>query len=448
MPRWTSTLGGEKISTFQKIGIIGLGYVGLPTAIAFYKQGFNVVGIDISKDVIENLEQGKSPLIDNSENLVIPRNSDTWKVSDNFEMVSDCDVILITVPTPVNSDKTPDLTYVVSATRSVMENIETGRNVILVLESTVYPGVTREVLGKVRSEIGLIEGRDVTLAYCPERVNPGTEMGVGNVARVIGCDDEKLGNELAEMYSLTTSEQSKYVGKMEVAEASKLIENLQRDIDIALANELAIVLPRIGVDVEQVLDAAETKWNFHRHSPGIGVGGHCIPVDPYFYISIADSVGHESMLSKSAREVNEMMPKLASIQIAEIVEGESGEKRVLVLGYSYKPELGDIRETPVHDLVIGLLEGGFEVLIWDPLVDSDDLPKEAIIVDNPYDCGELGAVVLATAHEEVINLEWGRLGKIIDDPIIYDGRRVMDRGHLESEGWKYFGIGLPKEECV
>ncbi len=316
----------------------------------------------------------------------------------------------------------------------------------MVLESTVYPGVTREILGEIRDDIGLSEGSDVTLAYCPERVNPGTEMGVKNVARVIGCDNIDVGIKLAKMYSHTTNEECKYVGKMEVAEASKLVENLQRDIDIALANELAIILPRIGVDVEQVLAAAETKWNFHRHSPGIGVGGHCIPVDPYYYISIADSVGYESSLSKSAREVNEGMPEFACEEISEIILKEGLARKVLVLGYSYKPELGDIRETPVRDLVNGLLERGLEVLIWDPVVSKEDFPKGTTIVDSPYDTSELGLLVLATAHEEVLSLDWEALSQENSKPTVYDGRRALDKEMMENLGWEYFGIGLPISE--
>ena len=433
---------------YKKIGVIGLGYVGLPTAIAFFENGFKVVGIDIVRDVIDKIQRGESPLIDSSENLSIPPESERWSVSSDFRAISDCDIILITVPTPVSQEKKPDLKFVKSAARSVMENLDRGANKVLVLESTVYPGVTREILGGIRDDIGLSEGSDVTLAYCPERVNPGTAMGVTNLARVIGCDDVEVGNSLAKIYSQTTSGQCKYVGKMEVAEASKLVENLQRDIDIALANELAVVLPRIGVDVEEVLAAAETKWNFHRHSPGIGVGGHCIPVDPYYYISIADSVGYESSLSKSAREVNEGMPEFACEEISEIISREQVAGRVLVLGYSYKPELGDIRETPVSDLVKGLLKRGLEVLIWDPIVSSEDLPEEAIILDSPYESRDCGIMVLATAHEEVLNLDWEMMKREDIKPIIYDGRRVLDREMLESLGWEYYGIGLPRSEEV
>ena len=246
------------------ITIVGLGYVGLPTALAFYEAGYRVGGIDISEKVIEGIKNGKSPLIDISTEIEIPTNDDRWYVTTNYEdIIPKSDVILITVPTPVDDEKKPDLTYVKLASRSVISNLPKGQRKIVVLESTVYPGVTREVLGGISRELGMEEGKDIILAYCPERVDPGqTDRGVSDVAQIIGCDDEKIGKEITEMFGTITLESATYVGKLEVAEASKMVENLQRDIDIALANELAVVLPKLGIDVEQVLSAASTNGIF------------------------------------------------------------------------------------------------------------------------------------------------------------------------------------------
>ena len=315
------------------ITIVGLGYVGLPTALAFYEAGYKVGGIDISEKVIEGIKNGKSPLIDVSAEIEIPTNDDRWYVTTNYEdIIPKSDVILITVPTPVDDEKKPDLTYVKLASRSVISNLPKGQRKIVVLESTVYPGVTREVLGGICQELGMEQGKDIILAYCPERVDPGqTDRGVSDVAQIIGCDDEKIGKEITEMFGTITLESATYVGKLEVAEASKMVENLQRDIDIALANELAVVLPKFGIDVEQVLAAASTKWNFHRHTPGIGVGGHCIPVDPYYYISLAEKVGKPSLLSLGARKMNESMPYHVSEEVLSLLKEKYPTKELSLI---------------------------------------------------------------------------------------------------------------------
>ncbi|MAS01668.1 MAG: nucleotide sugar dehydrogenase [Euryarchaeota archaeon] len=431
------------------ITIVGLGYVGLPTALAFYEAGYKVGGIDISEKVIEGIKNGKSPLIDVSTEIEIPTNDDRWYVTTNYEdIIPKSDVILITVPTPVDDEKKPDLTYVKLASRSVISNLPKGQRKIVVLESTVYPGVTREVLGGICQELGMEQGKDIILAYCPERVDPGqTDRGVSDVAQIIGCDDEKIGKEITEMFGTITLESATYVGKLEVAEASKMVENLQRDIDIALANELAVVLPKLGIDVEQVLAAASTKWNFHRHTPGIGVGGHCIPVDPYYYISLAEKVGKPSLLSLGARKMNESMPYHVSEEVLSLLKEKYPTKedrwKVLVLGYSYKPELGDTRETPVEDLTKSLSNEGVEVLVWDPLVDNSEMPTWIVPVEDPYNCRDIDGIILATAHKSVLSLDWERMKKDTRNDLIYDGRRVLSGEKMIAMGWQYSGVGVP-----
>lgn len=434
------------MGAMQNVGVVGLGYVGLPTALAFHGAGFSVTGIDISARVVKLLTKGESPLIDDSEELHIPTEDDRWKISTDFCNIADCGIILITVPTPITEKSGPDLSFVESASRSVLQNLTPGCGAVVVLESTVYPGVTREILGGLCDEIGLIQGEDVHLAFCPERINPGTENKVGNIARVIGCDDPDVGRLLADEYGKTTSAGSHYVGRIEVAEAAKMVENLQRDIDIALANELAIVLPLIGVDVEDVLSAAATKWNFHRHTPGIGVGGHCIPVDPYYYIALAEKVGHETKISKAAREINERMPFHSAEMILQFVGKEVVDPKILVLGYSYKPELGDVRETPVEDMVRGLVERGARPVVWDPLVDQGIFPEWIEVTMDPYREEGLDIVVLATSHNKIINLNWEKIRANCKRALIFDGRRTLDKREFESMGWSLSGIGIPPEK--
>lgn len=431
------------------IGVVGLGYVGLPTALSFHESGFKVIGIDNSESVIRSLRSRVCHLRDDSVEWEIPENSVAWSVSDDFEdSIPRCDVVLITVPTPVNQDKTPDLSYVYSACQSVIKNLANGKRTVVVLQSTVFPGVTREVIGGYCESLGKEIGRDIVVAYSPERVDPGDSMkSVSGVAHIVGCDDSEEGRWLAWMFGEITTKGAFFVGSIEVAEASKLIENVQRDIDIAFVNELSITLPMMGVDVEEVLTAASTKWNFHRHSPGIGVGGHCIPVDPYYYINIAKTVGFPSRISEAARAINSGMPEHSANKIEEIFEDGLTGKRILILGYSYKPNVGDARETPVSNLIFQLGNRGCEVLIHDPIVDPRDFPESALIIDDCTECDGIDMVVLATSHRNFDNDEiefWNMMKDKMDNAIVFDGRRSLSKEVFERNGWSYHGIGMPE----
>ena len=236
----------QKIDTNEiKISVVGLGYVGLPTALNFHKAGFSVVGVDISEKVVESLKNRELHLSDSSFNEKIPIEGNSWKVTTDFSEIALSDVVLITVPTPVNEDRTPNLNFVNSSISSVLDNINRRKKTIVVLESTVFPGVTRQVIERLSAEKGVEIGEEVVPAYCPERVDPGPGgREIQSVAQIVGCDDQEVGKFLASLFSRITSEESTYVGVIEVAEAAKLIENVQRDIDIALANELSMILPK------------------------------------------------------------------------------------------------------------------------------------------------------------------------------------------------------------
>ena len=233
-----------------------------------------------------------------------------------------------------------------------------------------------------------------------------------------------------------------YVGSTSTAEAAKLVENVQRDVDIALTNEFAIVLSEMGLDVEEVLEAASTKWSFHRHFPGIGVGGHCIPVDPYYYIESSKKAGFPSSIVPEARKINEMLPIISAKKIIQMI-GSRDDSRVLILGYSYKPELGDCRMTPVLPLINELRKEIGQVLVWDPHVKMEDFPEELTIIDNPLCEEDLDCIVLATAHSACINLDWDELYRILETPKIFDGRRALDPDKMIGSGWKYSGVGFP-----
>ena len=433
----------------ESVAIIGLGYVGLPTAIGFHNAGFNVWGVDVSERSVKMILRGENPTGDPDVDDIVPQpGSERWNITmSTAEAVPQCDVVLVTVPTPITHDLKPDLSYVAAAGRAVFEAIPKGSNTIVVLESTVYPGVTTETWLPIIEELGLIIGEDVEIAYCPERFNPGDPAhGVRQVARVIGCSNPEVGNTLVDLYSKLTSEDVRYVGKLEVAEAAKVIENVQRDINIALVNELARIFPALDVDVEDVLSAAATKWNFHRYTPGVGVGGHCIPVDPYYMIQRAADVGVPAGLITAARAVNRSMPSHVAGVVTDLMWNANvpaGEAKVLLLGWSYKAEVGDPRETPAEPLAATLLGKNITVGAWDPHIESALYPEGVVPVEDISDAEGYDLVILVTAHKACLEIDWSALLDKMRTPILYDGRRVLDLEELKSMGWTTHAVGKP-----
>ncbi len=434
------------------VGIIGLGYVGLPTAIGFHDAGYNVWGVDVSQRSVDMILRGENPTGDPDVDDIVPKpGAERWNITTNTaEAVPNCDFVLVTVPTPITHDLKPDLSYVAAAGRAVFEAIPKGSNTIVVLESTVYPGVTTETWLPIIEEVGLVIGEDVEIAYCPERFNPGDPAhGVRQVARVIGCPNPVVGQKLVDLYSKLTTEDVRYVGELEVAEAAKVIENVQRDINIALVNELARIFPAMDVDVEDVLSAASTKWNFHRYTPGVGVGGHCIPVDPYYMIQRAADVGVPAGLITAARAVNRSMPSHVAGVVTDLMWSAgvpAGEAKVLLLGWSYKAEVGDPRETPAEPLAATLISKNISVGVWDPHIDSSLYPDDVVPVDDIAKAEGYDLVILVTAHKACLELDWRALLAKMRTPNVYDGRRVLDLEELEAIGWKTHAVGRPTQE--
>jgi nucleotide sugar dehydrogenase len=431
------------------VGIIGLGYVGLPTAIGFHDAGFTVWGVDVSQRTVDMVRAGENPTGDPDVDDIVPApGTERWNITNSSaEAVPHCDAILVTVPTPITHDLKPDLSYVAAAGRDVFRAIPKGSNTIVVLESTVYPGVTAQTWMPIIEELGLEIGEDLEIAYCPERFNPGDPAhGVRQVARVIGCSNPDIGEALVALYSKLTSEDVRYVGKLEVAEAAKVIENVQRDINIALVNELARIFPALDVDVEDVLSAAATKWNFHRYTPGVGVGGHCIPVDPYYMIQRAADVGVPAGLITAARAVNRSMPSHVAGVLSDLMWNAgvpAGEAKVLLLGWSYKAEVGDPRETPAEPLAETLMSKGITVGAWDPHLEDAMYPAGVEVVSDISSAQGYDMAVLVTAHKACLALDWSSLAKQMRTPLIYDGRRVLDLEELKSCGWNAFAVGRP-----
>jgi len=446
---WEQSFVDGSLNGTLNVGIIGLGYVGLPTAIGFYDAGFTVWGVDVSQRTVDLINSGENPTGDSDIDSIIPRpGAERWNITTSTsDAVQHCDVVLVTVPTPITTDLKPDLSFVKSAGEAVFRSIRKGKNTVVVLESTVYPGVTRQIWNPILDQLGLVSGHDVTIAYCPERFNPGDSAhGVRSVARVIGCQNEAVGRALVPFYQRLTSEDVRYVGKLEVAEAAKVIENVQRDINIALVNELARIFPALDVDVEDVLSAAATKWNFHRYTPGVGVGGHCIPVDPYYMIQRAADVGVPAGLITAARAVNRSMPSHVAGVLSDLMWNANvpaSEAKVLLLGWSYKAEVGDPRETPAEPLAETLMSKGITVGAWDPHLDDGSYPEGIEVISDISKAEGYDMAVLVTAHKACLELDWSALVKQMRTPLIYDGRRVLDLDDLNSKGWKSYAVGRP-----
>ncbi len=433
----------------KSVGVIGLGYVGLPTAIGFHDAGFEVWGVDVSQRTIDMVKAGKNPTGDPDVDDIVPApGTERWHITNSAaEAVPHCDVVLVTVPTPITHDLKPDLSFVAGAGRDVFQAIPKGSRTIVVLESTVYPGVTAQTWHPIIEELGLEIGVDLEIAYCPERFNPGDAAhGVRQVARVIGCSNPEVGNTLVALYKQLTSEDVRYVGKLEVAEAAKVIENVQRDINIALVNELARIFPALDVDVEDVLSAAATKWNFHRYTPGVGVGGHCIPVDPYYMIQRAADVGVPAGLITAARAVNRSMPSHVAGVLNEILYKAgipAGKGKILLLGWSYKAEVGDPRETPAEPLSSALQSKGIAIAAYDPHLEPNDFPEGIEVVSDIDSAQGYDLAVLVTAHQACKEIDWATLASRMRNPILYDGRRVLDLQDIASKGWQVHAVGKP-----
>ena len=434
------------------VGVVGLGYVGLPTSISFFEQGFTVYGIDIDKSVISKLRGGENPINDPWFDKNTPDiRSDRWNVTNSFsEVIPICDVVIVTVPTPVSESKQLDDSKVLEAGREVFRHITRDSGTIVVLESTVYPGLTSKIWAPIIQENELTIGVDVHLAYCPERHNPGDlDNHLANTSRIIGSDNETIGQNLVTLYSTISSGEVHFVGAMEIAESAKLIENVQRDINIALVNELSMILPKLEVDIEDVLDAASTKWNFHRYTPGIGVGGHCIPVDPYFLIDQASEKNSVLNLISSARAINDNMPKYVSEQILLILQKHRlsiKDSKILILGWAYKPGIGDTRGSPSRELAEILVSLGADVSAWDPKVPEFEFSEIVNFVTDIGDVDGNDVVIVATAHQEVIDLNWLDLSTRMRNKIIFDGRRCIDLRKMSHLGWSTYAIGAPFEE--
>ena len=407
--------------------VIGLGYVGLPIVMAF-SRSLKVIGFDIDAGKVEVLNRNNS-----NKNLFF---------TNNPKEISQADFIIICVPTPVTMSKEPDLSHVQAAAATVSQNMKT--NSVVILESTVYPGVTEEVVKPILESSGLKFGQDFKIAYCPERINPGDkEHTIDKITKVVAGMDKETTELVAKLYQKVTPHIFK-ARDIKTAEAAKVIENIQRDLNIALMNELAIIFKKMDLSIKDILDAAATKWNFHRYSPGL-VGGHCIPVDPYYLVYKSRELGYQPRVILAGRAINDDMPEHivemtteALKNVGKVVKGS----RVLIMGLTYKEDVADTRGSPVKGITKELEEYGVEVMGFDPLLDASDFDGEFNIklLNNLEEVKKAKAdcIILAVAHSAFRGLSLADLKEMQNsNPILIDVRGIFDSEEAKELGFYY-----------
>ncbi|GAE31349.1 nucleotide sugar dehydrogenase [Halalkalibacter hemicellulosilyticus] len=395
----------EKIvSREEKISLIGLGYVGMPIAVAFAKK-IDVIGFDVNKEKIELYKQGIDPTKEVGNEVI--KNTTVDFTCDEAKL-RDAKFHIVAVPTPVKADRTPDLTPVKSATKTLGRNLTKGS--IVVFESTVYPGVTEEICVPIlEKESGLKYGVDFKVGYSPERINPGDqEHRLETIIKVVSGMDEVTLEIVAKVYEIVVDVGVFKAESIKVAEAAKVIENAQRDINIAFMNELSIIFNKMDVDTKAVLEAAGTKWNFLNFSPGL-VGGHCIGVDPYYLTYKAEQEGYYSQIILSGRKINDDMGKyVAESTVKKLIKAKKqiNGARVAIFGVTFKENCPDVRNTKVVDVIKELEEYGIEVKVIDPVADKEDLWHEYKIHPSTIDEVQgMDAVIFAVPHEEFKDIE-------------------------------------------
>lgn len=426
-----------------KLALVGLGYVGMPIAVAFARKA-NVIGYDINEDKISLYRQGVDPTNEVGGETVV--NSGVEFTSDPV-LLEEADFVIVAVPTPVNDDHTPDLRPVVGASHTVGKHLKPGA--IVVYESTVYPGVTEEVcIPILEAESGMRCGTDFKVGYSPERINPGDKMHrLETITKIVSGMDEETLEEVARVYELVIEAGVHRAESIKVAEAAKVIENSQRDINIAFMNELSIIFHMMGIDTKEVLKAAGTKWNFLDFKPGL-VGGHCIGVDPYYLTHRAEEMGYHSQVILSGRRINDSMGKYVAENVVKrliAVSIPAKGAKVAILGFTFKENCPDTRNTRVIDIVKELSEYGVESLVYDPVADSAEMKALYGIscVEVSELCGMSG-IIVATGHNAFESLSPDDFSAMYANPngskIFFDVKGLFDKDAFESAGFDYWRL--------
>lgn len=426
----------------EKLSLVGLGYVGMPIAVAFSKK-IKVIGFDLNQEKIQMYQSGVDPTGEVGNEAI---REATVEFTADAAKLREAKFHIVAVPTPVNADHTPDLRPIEGASRIVGQNLAKGS--IVVFESTVYPGVTEEICVPIlEQESGLVCGRDFTVGYSPERINPGDKVHrLETIVKIVSGMNEETLEEVAKVYELVVDAGVHRAESIKVAEAAKVIENSQRDINIAFMNELSIIFHKMGIDTQAVLEAAGTKWNFLKFFPGL-VGGHCIGVDPYYLTYKAEQLGYHSQIILSGRRINDDMGKyVAESVIKSLIKADVAVKgaKVAILGFAFKENCPDTRNTKVIDIVKELREYGVEPVIADPVADSLEANREyGISFAKDEGIRQMDAVILAVAHEQYAGLTQEQIAayfKTDGQRILVDIKGILNKKEYEEAGYFYWRL--------
>jgi len=419
----------------EKLALVGLGYVGLPIAVEFAKY-ISVVGFDTNSGKIAKYKEGIDVTCEVGDAALKDTSIDFTSDENDIKKAK---FIIVAVPTPIMDNKTPDLEPLVKASEIVGRNMQPGS--IVVYESTVYPGVTEDICAPILEKFSNLKcGVDFKIGYSPERTNPGDkEHRLSNIVKIVSGMDEETLDEVANVYSIVVKAGVHRADSIKVAEAAKVVENCQRDINIAFMNELSIIFNKLGIDTKSVLEAAGTKWNFLKFAPGL-VGGHCIGVDPYYLTYKASEIGYHSQVILSGRRINDDMGRyVAENTVKKLVQNKVnlGEAKVAVLGYTFKENCPDMRNTKVQDIIDELDEYGVKTVIYDPVAEEDNGVKYEDLKNSD-------AVIAAVAHEEFKKLTLDDIAKLykpeLENKILIDIKGMYNRKTAEEKNYIYWRL--------
>ena len=436
----------EKIAAGEeKLALVGLGYVGMPIAVAFARKGVRVIGFDLNAEKIALYRQGIDPTNEVGNEAIA---ATAVEFTDDERRLSEAKFIIVAVPTPVNLDHTPDLSPVESASEIVGRNLTPGT--IVVYESTVYPGVTEDVcIPILERESGLVCGRDFKIGYSPERINPGDRVHrLENIRKIVsGMDADSL-EEIRRVYDLVIEVGTYPVSSIKTAEAVKVVENSQRDINIAFMNELAMVFDRMGIDTNEVVDGMNTKWNALGFRPGL-VGGHCIGVDPYYFTYEAEKLGYHSQIILAGRKVNDGMGQfVADAAIKQMILAGKAPRsaRVAVLGLTFKENCPDTRNSKVADILVRLGEYGVAPMVVDPWASARDAQHEyGVTLCELQQVHDMDCVIVAVAHDDFRRLGLDGMEKLFapmkqEEKVLIDVKGIFDRHEAKQRGLAYWRL--------
>lgn len=428
----------------EKLAVVGLGYVGMPIAVAFSNK-VSTIGFDVNKQKIEQYLNGIDPTEEVGDDTIKNCTVDfTWRE----EKLKEAKFIIVAVPTPIHIDKTPDLSPVTEACELIGRNLTKGS--VVVFESTVYPGVTEDIcIPILEQQSGLKSIRDFKVGYSPERINPGDQVNkLSNIVKIVSGIDIPTRETIAKVYELIIHAGVHRVDCIKTAEAAKLSENAQRDINIAFMNELAMVFEKMDINTKEVIDAMDTKWNALGFTPGL-VGGHCIGVDPYYFIYQAEKLGYHSQIILSGRKINDDMGAfIADIAIKKMIKANKlvNQAKVYIMGITFKENCPDIRNSKVIDIINRLKEFDISVTIVDPRADKDEVVKNyQVDMVQISEVKDADCIIFAVAHDEFMNLTSDQIDGMfrtipIEEKVIIDIKSIFHKKELDSFGFSYWSL--------